>query len=296
MNRKSGVRKVSYLLENVARSLFEQKRVEEWYMSQHKLIEKGMDFSVRQGFAFTPLSLIATFASSISIGLTLRNIYLDYLEHKPEQLTSHYLLLGINIGTTLSFIGTAAERALDKAVSTKLAEYTEKEMLGKFSQSVLKKMALDEVLEATAWGFARKTLIRFSMPFANSYVGLLLIIGTVAFDLYADVCKERALKSWVKSTPFSLVKVDSSPKDEGELLAEFANVMTQPKAEFAKKKLSQGKVQYFIDFTLPRFDPNHHQLQLCIYSNQLKLHLGQTFGGIYPMEIKMQVLTSENCH
>ena len=273
----------SYLIENVARSLSDQKHVDDWYQAQSEIIKDGMTLSSEQGFSFTPLSFLATIGSSISVGLSLRSLYLDFKEHTPSLIAAHFTQLNINMGTTISFIGSAAEKALADKISEKVVYYASKELYKDLSEAALKKIALSEVLEATSWGFARKGLIRFAMPFASGYVGMFLIVSGIAVDLWLTLSAESELKKWAKSTPFNLDKSQYVSKDEGELLAEFANIMTRPSAVIGKMQDSNEAIRYFIDFTLPMFDLEHHKLQLCIYSQDIKIVMGQQYGSFIPI-------------
>ncbi len=270
----------SYLIENVGRSLSDMKHVEKWYEAQSELIEEAMEWGAEQGFSFTPLSVLATLGSSIAIGLSLKSLFMDFKEHSPQFVIPHLAKLGINMGVTLSFIGSAAERALADKVSEKLAMYAAEKLYVNVSEAALKKLALNEVLEATTYGFARKSLIRLAIPFSSSYVGMFLMVAGFAIEAIIEANSDSELMTWVKSTSFFLDRTKNEAKDEGDLMAEFANTMTRPSALIGKTNPCEGPIKYFIDFTLPMFDPEHHQLQLSIYTQEIEMVFGQQFDNL----------------
>ena len=62
-----------------------------------------------------------------NIALSLKSLYDDLSTHSPQLLIPHFIKLGVSMGTTLSFIGSAAERAMEKELKKKLADYATKE-------------------------------------------------------------------------------------------------------------------------------------------------------------------------
>lgn len=272
----------SYMIENVARSFKDLTYVETWYKSQSELLKELMKRSKGNGFAFTPLSFLATVGSSINIALSLKSLYVDLSEHSPLLLMPHFIKLGVSVGTTLSFIGTAAERAFEEGITKKLIEYASKESLQTLSRSALKKMAVREVLEQTAFGFERKALIRLAVPFANTYVGIFLLLSGFLLDFIISDLKDSDLLSWLKSSPFILPGYAKNPLNESMLLAEFAGMMSHPAAIIARTEGVNEPRRYFVEINLPFFNVETAHLQVCIHLQNIHVKQGIRTFGVLP--------------
>ena len=155
-------------------------------------------------------------------------------------------------------------------------------------------MAVKEILDTGAFGVGRKALIRLAIPFANTYVGLFLLLSGFMLDFILSEFKDSALLIWLKSTPFILPGYAAEPLNESMLLADFASIMTHPCAQFAKadNKTVDEKQRYFVEITLPFFDVRNNQLQVCLYFQNITIKQGvRTFGVLPESNTKLEYST-----
>ena len=256
----------SYMLENITRSFSDIDHVRKWYMNRSSFAERNMIDVLDKGFAFTPLSALGTIGCVINIGLSLNQTANDLYKHNPALAVSSMTQTGLNMAITMNLIGDAAHFALADRMKDKLAEKAFKKATEHLATEIAKRIALEEVMTESGFGFVRKLVIRNCLKFTGGYIGMFLLFASVGIEIVRAILDESELVKWARSTPFALNTSDAEANQE-ILLAKFANIITKPTAKIAKTKADE----YYVEIFLASFDEEHDQIKLEVFSADINL-------------------------
>ena len=260
----------SYSLENVARSFSNMDNVRVWYQKNHA-VAKFMADVEEIGFAFTPLSALATLGSAINMAISLKELWLDIVDNQPALGIAHFNKFVINSSLTFSLIGSAIKDALAEKFNKEMAKLALDESIKQLGKKAIEKMAYDNVMQGMGYTIGRQLFSRLCIALSSPYVGMFLIFYDLFNNVIIDWLKGSELKAWARSTPFSLKPSQSGFKNEGQLIAEFAHLVTHPEAYVGVENGTRSYQEHFVEFHLPAFDPDSQTIQVCIYSKKRKI-------------------------